>query len=92
MNFTEGDNRRKYSDEVRDKAISIYLEGNGFRLTERLLKKTLGINVAHQLIIKWVKAESKKARFKRSREQGREIAILEVDELFTFVKKKTIES
>ena len=45
MNFTEGDNRRKYSDEVRDKAISIYLEGNGFRRTERLLKKTLGIKV-----------------------------------------------
>ena len=52
MNFTEGDKRRIHSDKVRNTAIELYVEGNGFRKTERLLWKTLGIKVCHQLIIK----------------------------------------
>ena len=51
MLFTEGDKRRKYSDEVIDKAIDTYLDGKGLRRTARLLDKYLHIKVAHQVIM-----------------------------------------
>ena len=39
----------KYSDEIRQKAIKLYLEGNGFRRIERL------IHVSHMSVINWVR-------------------------------------
>lgn len=44
----------KYSDEIRQKAIKLYLEGNGFRKIERLMC------VSHVSVINWVRQSASK--------------------------------
>ena len=85
--FSEGDKREKYSIEQRLKAIKLYTEGVGLRTIER------AEGISTPLLIHWIRKLGKilKAHLVSSEipEHAKDIAILEVDELFTFYKKKS---
>jgi hypothetical protein len=72
----------------------INIEGNGFRRISRLLKKIFRINVCYQLVIHWIKDAVKKIDLAEltSGAQKSVIPLLEMDELYTYIKKKQIKS
>ncbi len=70
--------QRGYSEHIRRKAIQLYLEGNGFRRIERILK------VSHVSVINWVKAG---AKLEEVSKKDKKADVLEFDELC--INKKT---
>jgi len=94
MNFTEGDKREKYSDRTIRAAIDLYLEGVGFRGIARLLKRVLNVDVCYQLVIHWIKLAARKIDLKKTapETQKNRVPLLEMDELYTYIKKKQIKS
>ena len=84
--FCEGDERIKYGLNKKLKVISMYLEGVGIRSIERLE------GVSNPLIIYWIRhfAEliRKEIRLAQVPEKLEDIKILEMDELFTYFKKR----
>lgn len=68
---------------LREQALRLYLEGNSFRSIGRIL------HVHHQSVANWVDAHEKQlpARVSDSTPTG----TVEVDEVFTYVGKKTEE-
>lgn len=80
-----GDRRVKYSNKIRHLALAMYLNNAGFRCIGRVLQ------VPFQLVHSWVRkagdlVENEVA--KRSN-PAREIEILEMDELYTYIQKKS---
>jgi transposase-like protein len=69
-----------YSEEVREKAVRLYVEGNNFRRIGRLLA------VNHQSVVNWVNAYH--AKVKDKADLPRETEVIEIDELWTFVGEK----
>ena len=88
-NYSDGDGRLKHGMEKRLKVIKMYLEGVGIRSIERLE------GVSNPLIIYWVKHFSSLIRKELNRipipETPDKIEILEIDELFTYYKKRPNE-
>ena len=86
----DGDKRVVHSLEKKVKVIRAYLEGVGIRSIGRLE------NISAPMIINLVKTFSKKLQERlhnqRVSEDIRNIEILEVDELFTYVQKKLPKS
>ena len=86
----EGDKRIVHSLEKKIKVIKSYLEGVGIRSIARLE------NISAPMIINLIRAFSKKLQEKlqnqKVNEDIRNIEILEIDELFTYVQKKLPES
>ena len=76
-NYTGG--RNGYPEHIKQKAIQLYLEGNGFRRIERLLK------VSHVSVINWVKKAG--AKLEKAPKKEEKIEILELDELCINLKK-----
>ena len=70
---------RGYPEHIRLKAIQLYLEGNGFRRIERILK------VSHVSVINWVKKAS--AKLEEVPKKDEKVEILELDELCVNFKK-----
>ena len=87
--FKRGDNRLKHGLDKRIKVVKMYLEGVGIRSIERLE------GVSNPLIIYWIRHFSDLIRqeIRRSTipDKLEDIEILEVDELFTYYKKRKIE-
>lgn len=87
--FIDGDNRLKYGLEKRLKVITMYLEGVGIRSIERLE------NVPNPLIIYWIRHFAdlirKEIRRRPMPSTPKDIAIVEIDELFTYYKKRPNE-
>lgn len=87
--FRSGDLRLKYGLAKRIKVIKMYLEGVGIRSIERLE------GVSNPLIIYWIRHFSKLIRQELKRrsipERIQDIEILELDELFTYYKKRPKE-
>jgi len=87
--FIEGDNRFKHGLEKRLKVINMYLEGVGIRSIERLEK------VSTPLIIYWIRHFARLIKKEISRiplpANPKNISIVEVDELFTYYKKRPKE-
>jgi transposase-like protein len=87
--FKRGDNRLKHGLDKRIKVIKMYLEGIGIRSIERLE------GVSNPLIIYWIRHFSDLIRQEIHRsvipDKLEDIEILEVDELFTYYKKRKIE-
>lgn len=81
-----GDAREKYSIEKKIKVIKLYTEGVGLRSIERLE------DVSASLLVYWLRNFGKMIREKLSAtkipDDAKEISILELDELFTYCKKK----
>ena len=69
-----------YADATRRQALRLYLEGNGLRRIGRILE------VAHPTVANWVNAAH--ARLNGPAPQPQESAVIELDELFTFVGQK----
>ena len=71
------------SPEQRELAISMYLEGMGFRAIGRVLK------ISYGTVYKWVKQKGEQARFLKNTSS---IEIVELDELHSYVghKKTTV--
>ena len=71
---------RGYSEEVREKAVRMYVEGNNFRRIGRLL------DVNHQSVVNWVNAYHEKV--KETAALPVRAPIIEIDELWSFVGEK----
>lgn len=81
----DGDGRVRHSNKVKYMAIAMYLNSMGFRSIGRVLE------VPFQLVHHWVRkaGESVEAEAAKIPAQSKEIAILEMDELFTYIQKKS---
>ena len=71
---------RGYAEEVREKAVRMYVEGNNFRRIGRLL----GVN--HQSVVNWVNAYQ--AKIQDSVQTPFTSETIEIDELWSFVGEK----
>ena len=85
-NFIEGDKRIKYGIADRLKILKLYLENLGIRSIERLT------GIRNRQISLWIEdaAASIKTELKKKSEEFKdikEIEILEIDELCTYIKK-----
>ena len=69
-----------YADATRRQALQLYLEGIGLRRISRILE------VAHQTIANWVNTAH--AHLSLPAPHPLESAVIELDELFTFVGQK----
>lgn len=65
---------------LKKQAINLYLEGLGFRSIERILK------VSNVSVLKWVRKFGKE--IEATREPARDIEIVEMDELHTYIRDK----
>ena len=79
----EGDKRIKYPNSLRYLAVSMYLNNSGFRAIGRVL------DVDFQLVHHWIKQAGKivEKEVAKVKDEARDIAILEMDELYSFVEK-----
>ena len=75
----EGDDRVKYDHRIKEITFLMYLENMGFRNIGKILK------VPYQTVIKWIKKRVNS--LPKIEDKVKEIEILEIDELVTFVKK-----
>ena len=78
--YTSEPKPRGYAEEVREKAVRMYVEGNNFRRIGRLL----GVN--HQSVVNWVSSYHEKIQNTAPVPVGSET--IEIDELWSFVGKK----
>ena len=67
------------SEHVKQKAIQLYLEGNGFRRIEKLFK------VSHVSVLNWVKKAG--AKLEKVSKKNEKVEILELDEMCINFKK-----
>ena len=74
---------RGFSQEIKAKAIALYLEGLGFRAIGRLL------GVSNVAVLKWVR---KAAQTLPEPEPSAQIKLLEMDELCHYIKKRAQKS
>ncbi len=83
--FRVGDDREKYEEIERLKVIKLYLENVGIRSIERLT------GISSRMIIYWIRKFSNliKDNFNKnlSNLKKEDIKILEIDEMFTYLKK-----
>ena len=81
--YTPKPNPPGYDDKMREAALKLYLEGNGFRRIGRLL----GVN--HQSVANWINsAHARLPAAPSGAAAQQEAGTLEMDELFTFVGSK----
>ena len=71
--------QRGYPEYIRRKAIQLYLEENGFRRIERILK------VSHVSVINWEKKSG--AKLEKLPKKDEKVEVLELDELCVNFKK-----
>ena len=87
----EVDRREKYTEKERQTAIDLYLEGCGFRRIARILSGIFNRHVFYQTVIQWIKKEAKRIENLEPKKEEN-IQILEMDELYTYIKKNQIKS
>ena len=68
-----------YSEELKQQALKLYLEGLGFRSIGRLLR------CSHVAVYYWIKAYGEKSSLKIA---GSEIEVVEMDEMHSYVGSK----
>lgn len=78
--YTPDRKRQGYAEDVKEKAVRLYVEGNNFRRIGRLL------SVNHQSVVNWINSYHEKIRDKAAVPTNSEV--LEMDELWTFIEKK----
>ena len=82
--FTPEPKPMGYDDEVREQAVQLYLEGNSLRSIGRILK------VHHVSVSNWINAHAH--TLPRQVADSEPTQTVEIDELFTYVGKKTSKS
>ena len=78
-------NKKKYDDKIKKDAIYFYLKGVGINSIARFLK------VSQQIISYWIKKYANIVRQLKVKTRS-EYDTVEVDELFTFLKREKIKS
>lgn len=68
-----------YSEEVRQRAVELYVDGNNLRRIGRQL------GVSPQSVLNWVRAHAAQLP---AAPQPEEVQVVEMDELHTFVERK----
>jgi hypothetical protein len=92
-NHVDGDVRERHHKVVKYMAIVLYLEGCGFRRIARILRQIFGIKIHDPLIIHWVRKLGLMVENVCGVPKEKEkIPILEMDELYTYIKKNSIKS
>jgi transposase len=92
-NQLEKDGRQKYDEEVVKTAFILFSEGNNYRAIARILNKVFRVNISYQLVIYWVqKKVSEIPENTDNNRVSRDVAIVEMDELYTFFKNEKIKS
>lgn len=86
VNFVEGDKRQKYTAHDRLKVLKLYLENCGIRSIERLT------GIRNSQISLWIEGAADSIRSELAKGQNgvnsiKDIEILEIDELCTYIKK-----
>ena len=84
-NQAETDGRVKYSGAERKYALVMYLEDCGFRRIARIMSKIFGKHYRHQTIMNWIKKAGLRVLKENSKQE--QMDVVEMDELYTFVKK-----
>jgi len=76
----------KHSQEKKDFALFLYMNSNGIRQISKIVK------VAPSLVLFWIRKahERLKELIKRRGESNRKLDIIELDEIYTYVKKNLI--
>ena len=74
---------RGYDAELRHRAVQLYVEGLSFRKIARLL------GVHHQTVILWIRADEAR---RPTAPMPQSVEVIEMDELYTFVEKKSAGS
>ncbi len=69
----------EYSEETKQFAVEMYLEGVGFRAIGRLLK------VSNTAVLGWVKQAGQQVKMPENNEA---VDVIELDEMYTFTAKK----
>ena len=78
--YTPVKKERMYPEELKDRAIELYMEGNSGRTVGRLLK------ISKNMCLRWIRQKAKKIKPKdRSNER---VEVIEMDELFSFKERK----
>jgi transposase-like protein len=75
--------KTRYTQEFKHECLHFYLRGTGIRAISEVKK------ISHSLLIYWIKNSAKmtKEKLRQELEKVENIEILEIDELFTYVKK-----
>ena len=81
------DRREKYTEEDKKAALFLYLEGVGFRPAARILSKLFNKNFCYRTIMQWVQKAGRELENQKEILKE-EIKILEMDELYTYIKKR----
>ena len=94
----EGDRRCNHCNEAKRLAVILYLEGNGFRRIARILNKIFKHSkISFQIVHHWINSagsfvEKEVARRKQNSSSDKtELAVVEMDELYTYVKKNLVK-
>jgi hypothetical protein len=82
-NFTEGDKRVKYDATKKNLVVRMYLNNCGFRRIAEILE------LPFSTVFKWIKNAGKivETMIAERKDSETEIEILEMDELYTYIKK-----
>ena len=89
--FTEGDGRGENgkSNFLKRVALIMYLEGNGFRAIERMIKDIFQENVSNVAVLKWIRKLGKEVEeLRRKDAKNLSIVAMELDEMWHFIGKK----
>jgi len=71
-----------YSNEIKQLALRMYLEGVGMRSIGRI------VGVSNVTVLRWVK-KAARALIKLKQKEPRHARIMEIDEMYTYAAKKT---
>ncbi len=85
--FIHGDARNKYDNKTRNLVVRMYLNNCGFRRISEIL------NIPLATCFMWIKKAGRivDEMVMERKEEPQDIEILEMDELFTFIKKSLEE-
>ncbi len=89
-----GDKRMKYENHIKRCAVILYLEGNGIRGIARILSEILRVKIHFQTVTKWLNSAAQivSEEITSTKREHKNIEIVEMDELFTYIKKNKIKS
>ena len=88
-----GDERKKYDEKIIFSAYLLFKECNNYRRIARILSQMFSQKIYYQTVIKWI--QKKVDEFPENTNEikdFRDVEILEMDELYTFIKKNPNEA
>ena len=78
--YTPKPKERMYSEEVKNQAIKLYMEGNSGRAVGRIL------GISKNTCLYWIKKYAK--RIEEKTHSNERVKVIEMDELYSFIERK----